>query len=47
VRFTQREIFKGLLVSFGTQRRNTDDRCGFWEMNQALKLRAEQPRSSD
>jgi hypothetical protein len=47
MRFTQCEIFKGLLVSFGTERCNIDDRCGFQEMNQALKLLAEHPRSSD
>ena len=47
VRFTQREIFTGIFSSFAAHRRNTDTRRGFREMGQALKLRAEQPRSSD
>lgn len=42
VRFTQREIFTGLLVSLHAQRRNADIRQGFKVMNQALKARAEQ-----
>ena len=47
VRFTQREIFTGIFSSFAAHRRNTDTRRGFREMGQALKLRAEQPRSAD
>ena len=47
VRFTQREIFTGIFSSFAARRRNTDTRRGFREMGKALKLRAEQPRSSD
>jgi hypothetical protein len=47
VRFTQREIFTGIFSSFAAHRRNLDTRRGFREMGQALKLRAEQPRSSD
>ena len=47
VRFTQREIFTGLLAPLPARRRNTDRRRGFREMNQALKQRAEQPRSAD
>jgi len=47
VRFTQREIFTGIFSSFAAQRRKTDTRRGFREMGKALKLRAEQPRSSD
>ena len=47
VRFTQREIFTGIFSSFAAHRRNIDMRRGFREMGQALKLRAEQPRSSD
>jgi hypothetical protein len=43
VRFTQCEIFTGLLSSFPTRRRNANTRRGFREMNQALKKRAEQP----
>jgi len=42
VRFTQREIFTGLLASFHGRSRNADTRRGFREMGQALKLRAEQ-----
>jgi hypothetical protein len=42
VRFTQREIFTGLLASFHGRSRNTDTRRGFREMGKALKLRAEQ-----
>lgn len=47
VRFTQREIFTGLLVPLRARRRNTDIRRGFSEMNKALKTRAEQPFSAD
>ena len=47
VRFTQREIFTGLLVPLRGQRLDTDTRRGFKEMNQALKKRAEQLHSSD
>jgi hypothetical protein len=47
VRFTQREIFTGLLAPLRATRHNTDIRRGFKEMNKALKLRAEQPRSAD
>lgn len=47
VRFTQREIFTGLLAPFRARQGNTDTRRGFREMNQALKARAEQPRSAD
>jgi hypothetical protein len=47
VRFTQREIFTGLLVPLRTRRNNTDIRRGFSEMNKALKTRAEQPLSAD
>ena len=47
VRFTQREIFTGIFSSFADHRRNTDTRRGFREMGKALKLRAEQPGSSD
>jgi hypothetical protein len=47
VRFTQREISTGVLVSLRARRRNTDTRRGFREMNQALKLRAEQHQLSD
>lgn len=42
VRFVQREIFSGLLVSFLAQRLDAKLGLGFDEMNQALKLRAEQ-----
>jgi len=42
VRFTQREIFTGLLSSFHGRSRNADMRRGFREMGKALKLRAEQ-----
>jgi len=42
VRFTQREIFTGLLVPLFARGLNTDTRRGFEEMNQALKARAEQ-----
>jgi hypothetical protein len=47
VRFTQREIFTGLLVAFRGGSLDRDTRRGFREMNQALKLRAEQSGSAD
>ena len=47
VRFTQREIFTGFFAPFHARSRNTDTRRGFREMGKALKLRAEQPRSTD
>ena len=47
VRFTQRAIFTGVFSSLPAGRRNTDTRRGFREMNQALKLRAEQTRPAD
>jgi hypothetical protein len=43
VRFTQREIFTGLLVPLRASHHRTDTRRGFKEMNRALKLRAEHP----
>jgi hypothetical protein len=42
VRFVQREIFTGLLVPLLAKRLDTDTQRGFEEMNQALKVRAEQ-----
>ena len=42
VRFTQREVFTGLLVPLFARSLNADTRRGFEEMNQALKSRAEQ-----
>jgi hypothetical protein len=42
VRFTQREVFAGLLVPLFARGLDTDTRRGFEEMNQALKTRAEQ-----
>ena len=42
VRFTQREIFTGLLVPLLARGLDTNTRRGFEEMNQALKARAEQ-----
>lgn len=42
VRFTQREIFTGLLVPLLARSLDRDTRRGFEEMNQALKARAEQ-----
>ena len=42
VRFTQREIFTGLLVPLFARMLDTDTRRGFDEMNKALKSRAEQ-----
>ncbi|MGA2467434.1 MAG: SRPBCC domain-containing protein [Thermodesulfobacteriota bacterium] len=44
VRFVQREIFSGLLVSFFTHGLDMNIRLGFEQMNQALKLQAEQGR---
>ena len=41
VRFTQREIFTGLLVPLFARQLDTDTRRGFEEMNQAIKTRAE------
>jgi hypothetical protein len=41
VRFVQREILSGLLVSFLLQGLDMKIRLGFEQMNQALKLRAE------
>ena len=42
VRFTQREVFTGLLVPLFARGLDTDTRRGFEEMNRALKARAEQ-----
>ena len=42
IRFTQREVFTGLLVPLFARSLDTDTRRGFEEMNQALKSRAEQ-----
>ena len=42
VRFTQREVFTGLLVLLFARGLETDSRRGFEEMNQALKSKAEQ-----
>jgi hypothetical protein len=42
VRFTQREVFTGLLVPILARGLDTNTRRGFEEMNQALKVRAEQ-----
>jgi hypothetical protein len=42
VRFTQREVFTGLLVPLFARGLDTDTRRGFEEMNRALKVRAEQ-----
>jgi len=42
VRFVQREIFTGLLVSLFAKGLDTDTQRGFGEMNQALKVQAEQ-----
>ena len=42
VRFTQREVFTGLLVPLFARGLDTDTRRGFEEMNLALKARAEQ-----
>ncbi len=42
VRFTQREVFSGLLVPILARGLESNTRRGFEEMNQALKVRAEQ-----
>jgi hypothetical protein len=42
VRFIQREIFTGLLVPLFAKGLDTDTQRGFGEMNQALKVQAEQ-----
>jgi hypothetical protein len=42
VRFVQRERFTGILVPLFAHGLDTDTRRGFEEMNQALKMRAEQ-----
>jgi len=42
VRFVQRERFTGILVPLFAHGLDTDARRGFEEMNQALKMRAEQ-----
>ncbi len=42
VHFIQREIFTGLLVPLVEHRLETNTRCGFEEMNNALRLRVEQ-----
>src|SRR5215208_4064074 len=42
VRFIQREIFRGLLVPLFAKGLDTDTQRGFGEMNQALKVQAEQ-----
>ena len=42
LRFTQREVFTGLLVPLFARSLNSDTQRGFEEMNQALKSRAEQ-----
>ena len=42
VRFVQREIFTGLLVPLFAKGLDTDTQRGFEEMNQALKVQAEQ-----
>jgi len=42
VHFVQRELFTGLLVPLFAHGLDTDTRRGFDEMNQALKVRAEQ-----
>jgi hypothetical protein len=47
VRFTQREIRTGLLVPLRARRRTADTRRGLKEMNQAIKMRAEQPGAAD
>jgi hypothetical protein len=45
-RFVQRELFSGILLLFLTKMLNNDTSRGFAEMNEALKLRAEQKRES-
>ncbi|MBE9167216.1 SRPBCC domain-containing protein [Pleurocapsales cyanobacterium LEGE 06147] len=42
VRFSQREIFKGLLVLLLSKKLDTETKRGFEEMNLALKRRVEQ-----
>ena len=42
LRLVQREIFTGVLVPFFAHGLDTDTQRGFEEMNQALKVRAEQ-----
>jgi hypothetical protein len=42
VRFTQREVFTGLLVPLMARSLDSDTRRGFEEMNQAIKARAEE-----
>lgn len=42
VRFVDREVFDGLLVPFQAKDIDTNSRCGFEEMDKALKGRAEQ-----
>ncbi|MCA1992437.1 MAG: SRPBCC domain-containing protein [Coleofasciculus sp. S288] len=42
VRFVHREIFKGKLVPLFTSQLDKDTKRGFEEMNQALKIQAEQ-----
>jgi hypothetical protein len=42
VRFTQREVFTGLLVPLMARALDSDTRRGFEEMNQAIKERAEE-----
>ena len=42
IRFVQRELFSGILLPFLTKTLNNDTSRGFAEMNEALKLRAEQ-----
>jgi hypothetical protein len=42
VRFVQREIFTGLLVPLFARGLDTDTQRGFEEMNQALRVQAEQ-----
>ena len=44
VRFTQRQVLTGVLVSMMRTGLQTDTRRGFEEMNQALKIRAEMMR---
>jgi hypothetical protein len=46
VRFTQREIFTGWLVPLMAGSLDTDTRRGFEEMNQALKVLAEQAQAN-
>jgi hypothetical protein len=46
VRFTQREVFTGLLVPFLARGLDTDTRRGFEEMNRSLKTLAEQTKQT-